>query len=131
MLGQLARMVIVICIMAALAMGFGWLFCWWSGLGGEAMKDVLLIYAAATGMALTLFLGGHVFRITSQAYYIVIGGAIFLAVDLLVWQHTGIMPAAKFVRGGFLPAAIIGFVLGIIYRVVAVPTPALPHRPDA
>ena len=69
---------------AAVAMGFGWLFCWWSALHGAAMREVLVIYGGATDVALFLFLGGQPLRVTSHAFYIVIGSAVFLAVNILV-----------------------------------------------
>lgn len=116
---------------AVIAMGFGLLFCWWSGLSADVTASVLLVYGAATAVALLLFLAGQLFRITSHAHYIVVGGTVFLAVDFLVWQLTGIMPAARFVRGGFVPAAIMGLVIGVLYRVVAVPVPVSPRDPRA
>lgn len=116
---------------AALAMGFGWLFCWWLGLSGDMTASVLIVYAAATAVALVLLLAGQLFRIMSHAYYIAVSGAVFLAVDLVIWQLTGIMPAARFVRGGFVPAAIMGLVIGVLFRVVAVPVPDSPRDPRA
>jgi hypothetical protein len=50
---------------------------------------------------------------------------------LLVWQRFGLMPSAKFLRGGFPPAAIMGLVAGALYRAAALATPALPRPPDA
>ena len=118
--------ILAIILIAALAMGFGFVFCRWSGLAGVAMREVLVIYAAATAAALVLFLAGHLFRIRSHAYYIVVGAAVFLAVDFLVWQRTGIMPHVKFGRGGFVPAAIIGMAAAVLYRLIAVRDAAAP-----
>jgi len=128
---RLLKIILGLVLSAVIAMGFGWLFCWWSGLQGEAMADVLLAYGMATGVALVLFPSGQLLRFTSHAYFIVTGAAVFLVVDFLVWHRTGVMPAARLVRGGFVPAAIMGLVIGVLYRVVAVPTPVLPRDPRA
>lgn len=118
-------------IAACLAMGFGWIFIWWTGLSGAQAGEVLLLYVAAVILLAGLFVAGELIPARSLAYYVVAGGAVFLAVDVIVWWHFGIMPAARFVRGGFVPAAIVGLVIGVIYRVVAVPTAALPRDPPA
>ena len=46
--------------------------------------------------------------------------SVFLAVDFLVWQRTGIMPHVKFGRGGFVPAAVMGMAAAVLYRVAVV-----------
>lgn len=117
---RILKIILTLILIAALAMGFGIVFCWWSGLAAEAVREVLVIYAAATAVALVLFLAGHLLRVRSHAYYVVIGGAVFLAVDVLVWHRTGIMPYVKFGRGGFVPAAIVGMVAAVLYRLIAV-----------
>lgn len=114
---------------AVIAMGFGLAFTQWHGMGPADSTAVLLLYAAATVLALAGFLGGQVMGVRSHAYYMVIAAALFLGVDVLVWLNYGLMPSVKFPRGGFVPAAILGVFLGPVYRVIAVPDLPMPRGP--
>lgn len=104
---------------AALSMAFGYLHTWWFSYAPDGARNVLLLYAIATAAIVVLFPAGHVLRVRSHAYYIILSGLAFLAVDAVVWWHFGIMPGPKSYQDGFVPAAIMGVFLGPLYRVIA------------
>ena len=103
----------------AVAMGFGWLHTAWFGYAPEKARDVLLIYAAAAIAVDVLFLAGQLLRFRGHAYYVIVAGLAFLAVDAAVWWRFGIMPGPKSYQDGFVPAAIMGVFLGPLYRIIA------------
>ena len=52
---------------------------------------------ALSAVAIFLFLVGQFIGISSHAYFLIVGGAVFLSgLDLLVWQNFGLMPSVKF-----------------------------------
>lgn len=104
---------------SASSMAFGWLHTAWFGYAPEAAREVLLIYAAATLAVAGLFLAGQLIPVRSHAYYIVLSGLAFLAVDAVVWWRFGIMPGPKSFQDGFMPAAIMGVFLGPLYKILA------------
>jgi hypothetical protein len=103
----------------AVAMAFGWLHTAWFPYRPEGARTVLMGFAAAAAVVALLFLAGQLLRIRSHAYYIIIAGAAFLALDAAVWWRFGIMPGPKSYQDGFVPAAIMGLFLGPLYRVIA------------
>lgn len=108
-------------------MGFGVAFTLFHGMAPADRASILLLYAAATVLALAGFLGGQAMGMRSLAYYMAVAAVIFLGVDALVWLGYGLMPSSRFLRGGFVPAAIMGVFVGPIYRIIAVPAPAAPR----
>jgi hypothetical protein len=104
---------------AAVSMAFGWLHTMWFDYAPERAREVLLAYAAAALSVACLFLAGQALRVRGHAYYIIISGLAFLAVDALVWWRFGIMPGPKSYQDGFVPAAIMGVFLGPLYRIIA------------
>jgi hypothetical protein len=115
------RIPVSIAIIMVLSLSFAWGFGWWWALPLQQMQEVYLIYAAATAAAIVLCLVGQLMRISSLAYYVIIGGAVFLALDFFIWQRLGLMPSVKFSRGGFPPAAIMGLFACTIYGIIAAP----------
>jgi hypothetical protein len=103
----------------AVAMGFGWLHTVWFGYAPEGTWTVLLVYAAAALAVAVLFLAGQLLRIRGHAYYVIVAGLAFLAVDAAVWWRFGIMPGPKSYQDGFVPAAIMGVFLGPLFRIIA------------
>ena len=85
------------------------------------------MYAGALAVAIFLFLVGQFMGISSHAYFLIVGGAVFLGLDFLVWQNFGLMPSVKFLRNGFVPSAIMGLFAGVIYGVIAIPTAERPR----
>ena len=79
----------------------------------------VLAYAAAALAVAGVFLAGQLLRIRGHAYYVIVAGLAFLAVDAAVWWRFGIMPGPKSYQDGFVPAAIMGVFLGPLYRVIA------------
>ena len=116
---------------AVIAMGFGWLFTAWFGLSGTRQDTALAIFAGATLAVSVLFVTGQLMGMRSHAYYLICAGAVFLGVDVLNWLAFDIMPGPKFFQDGFVPAGIMGLVIGVLYRVVAVPVPVSPRDPRA
>ena len=114
-LAQAAALVAVL----AVAMAFGWLHTLWFGYAPEGARTVLLAYAAAALAVAALFLAGQLLRIRGHAYYVIVAGLAFLAVDAAVWWRFGIMPGPKSYQDGFVPAAIMGVFLGPLYRIIA------------
>lgn len=110
-----------IAIIVILSLGFAWGFGWWWSLPPQQMQEVYLIYAAASAAAIVLCLAGQLMKISGLAYYVIIGGAVFLALDFFIWQRFGLMPSVKFSRGGFPPAAIMGLFACTIYGIIAAP----------
>jgi len=104
---------------SAVSLAFGSLHIIWFGHSPEKAQEVLLAYVAATLLVAVLFLLGQVLRVRNHAYYIIISGAAFLAVDAFVWWRFGIMPGPKHYQDGFVPAAIMGIFLGPLYRIIA------------
>ena len=104
---------------SAVSLAFGWLHTVWFGFSPAEAREVLLAYAAATLLVAGLFLAGQGIGIRNHAYYIIISGLAFLAVDAAVWWRFGIMPGPKFYQDGFVPAAIMGIFLGPLYRIMA------------
>ena len=115
---------IAIALAAAIVMAFATTFTKWHGLGPAQASPVLMSYAGAAVLTILLFLAGQLLSIQSHAYYLIVAGAIFLGVDVLVWQEFGIMPGRKVFRDVFIPAAIMGLFLGPLYRMIAVPSAA-------
>ena len=103
----------------SISMAFGWLHTQWFAYLPEAAGKALLFFAAASSAMSVLFLAGQFLRVKSHAYYIVVSGLAFLAVDAAVWWHFGIMPGPKSYQDGFVPAAIMGVFLGPLYRIIA------------
>jgi hypothetical protein len=128
MVGRLTMSLIAAVAAGLVALGFGYLFCRWHGLGGEATSNVMLLYGLAAVAMMLLFLLGQVLGIRGHAYYIIIGGALFLGVDVLVWLDLGIMPHVRFGRGGFVPAGVMGVFLGPVFRVIAPAPPPVIDR---
>lgn len=128
---RLFRIILGLVIIAAIAMAFGWTFTWWFGLAPARALEVLLLFAAAMVIVSGLFIAGELIPFRGHAYYVIAGGAVFLATDVVIWWRFGIMPGPKFFQDGFVPAAIMGIFLGPIYRGVAMQKPALPRDPKA
>lgn len=123
---RLAGIIGGLLVIVVIALAFCWTFIWWTGLSGARADEVLLLYAAATAILGGLFMAGLLIPVRGHAYYIIAGATVFLAVDFIVWWRTGITPAARFVRGGFVPAAIMGMVLGPVFRAFALHGPPAP-----
>ena len=119
-----------ILMFAIITMAFGWLYSWWFGMNPDQHAMLLMIFAAATGLAIGLFLLGQALSIDAHAYYIIVAGAVFLGADILLWLQFGIMPGPKFFQDGFMPASILGVFLGVLYRVIAVHVPPMPRDPS-
>ena len=118
---------IIVVTFAALAFGYGFTLFW--QLDAAKTQEVLALYAMAAAAASLLFLTGQILGAKGHGYYVIMGGAVFLVLDVMVWRRFGIMPAVKFSHGGFIPAGILGVFLGPIYRIVAIPNPVLPRDP--
>lgn len=124
---RLLSALFAIVLVAAITMAFGVAFTLWHGMGQAGAASVLVLYAAAAALTILLFLAGQMMSIQSHAYYLIAAGAVFLCLDVLMWQTFGIMPGRKVFRDGFIPAAIMGLFLGPLYKLIAVPLPAMPR----
>ena len=125
-LGAVFLAIIIVALMA-LAFGYGFTLFW--RLDAAKTQEVLALYALAAAAASLLFLTGQIFGAKGHGYYVIMGGVVFLLLDVMVWRRFDIMPAVKFSHGGFIPAGILGVFLGPIYRIVAIPNPVLPRDP--
>lgn len=117
--GGAGAIVLAILVVVAVSMAFGWLHSYWFGYAPDKAREVLLLYAAAAAVTAGLFLAGQFIPLRGHGYYIIVGGAVFLALDAAVWWRFGIMPGPKSYQDGFVPAAIMGLFLGVVYRVIA------------
>ncbi|WP_373506117.1 hypothetical protein [Aestuariivirga sp.] len=127
MLRRLATSLIGASVVTIVAMGFACAFCSWWNLDNATANTIYLMYAGALAVTIFLFLVGQFIGISSHAYFLIVGGAVFLGLDFLVWQNFGLMPSVKFLRNGFAPSAIMGLLAGVAYRVIAIPA-AMPRR---
>jgi hypothetical protein len=96
---------------SAISMAFGWLHTLWFDYPSAAAQEVLLLFAAATLAVAGLFIAGQLARVRGHAYYVILSGVAFLAVDAVIWWRFGIMPGPKSYQDGFVPAAIMGVFL--------------------
>ena len=106
-------------VTATIGMGFGWLHTIWFHYSPDSAADVLGYFAMATLAVAMLFLVGQLLGLRSHAYFIIVSGAAFLAVDIAVWWRFGITPGNKSYQDGFVPAAIMGIFLGPLYKIIA------------
>ncbi len=113
------RLIIALLAASSIALGFGWLHTMWFPYEAAEARDVMLVYAAATLLVAGCFLAGQFIPVKGHAYYVIIAGVVFLAVDAIIWWRFGIMPGPKSYQDGFVPAAIMGLFLGPLYRIIA------------
>ena len=116
-----ARVLIALVLVAALSAGFAFGFCAWWRLPDDMARGVLVIHGGALVLALVLFVAGQAMAVRALAFYIIMGGAVFLAVDVIVWLRYGFMPGNKMLRNGFIPAGLMGVFAGALYAKIAIP----------
>ncbi len=129
MIKRLAMTLFAVLLIAVMAMGFAVGFCAWWDLPADTSQNIFFIYGAATAVAILLCVAGRLMKVSSLAYCVIIGGAVFLVLDFYVWQRFGLMPSVKFSRGGFPPAAIMGLFACALYSMIA--DPRAPQRFEA
>ena len=117
--GRAIAIVIAIAVVVCVSLAFGWLHTLWFGYTPEKAREVMLLYATSALVTAGLFLAGQFIPLRGHGFYVIVGGAVFLAVDAAVWWRFGIMPGPKSYQDGFVPAAIMGVFLGPVYRVIA------------
>jgi hypothetical protein len=125
LLRMMAGVALVVVIPAIYVMIVGW----YLAADSATLIAISQLIGTATIVATAIFIIGGLFGVERQGFYIVAGGVVFLCADLLMWQGLGIKLGVRANDDGLIPLALVGIFLGPIYRLITMPTPAMPRDP--
>jgi hypothetical protein len=118
---RLLKIIIGLLLVAAVGAALAVIVPWWFAMAGAQAAEVTGLIGLATLAMMGLFVLGEVIGFHGHGYYVIVGGACYLVVDLLMSLNYGIKLGPKFWQSGFVPLSIFGMFVAPVYRVITMP----------